>query len=388
MKVVLGVDAVRYPITGIGRYVYELATCLSHLQTNEVYFLAGRQVSTNPPLLIGPKHTSNFGKVLLGSVKRSVRSRHLLKLYSFFQETSQSFALSSYKGAVFHGPNYYLPKHDGPCVSTFHDLSVFKHPEFHPQARVKFMEQELPKALKRADLLITDSVFTQKELIAFSGFSASKVISIPLATSTEFTPRDQVSCAEVLSRFQLTYKGYLLYAGTIEPRKNLINLLDAYEKMPVRLRNKFPLVIAGFGGWSNKDILKRINRAVTGGWLKHLGFVSSDMLPFLFAGAKTFAFPSVYEGFGLPVLEAIASGTPVVCSNSSSLPEVAGGCALMCDPGDVDSLSQLLVQSIEDDQWRATAIANGLIHASKYSWQETTSKTMEVYKLAFTAWSQ
>jgi alpha-1,3-rhamnosyl/mannosyltransferase len=250
------------------------------------------------------------------------------------------------------------------------------------------MEQELPNALKRADLLITDSEFTKQELIKFSGFSSSKVLSIPLAASSEFEPRDQAKCAEVLSRFQLTYKGYLLYAGTIEPRKNLITLLDAFEKIPFRLRHEFPLVIAGFSGWSNEQILKRINRGVDAGWVKYLGFVPSDELPVLFAGAKTFIFPSVYEGFGLPVLEAIASGTPVVCSNSSSLPEVAGGCALMCDPGDIDSLSQLLVQSIEDEQWRATAIENVLIHASKFSWQETASKTMEAYKLAYSSWTQ
>ena len=132
---------------------------------------------------------------------------------------------------------------------------------------------------------------------------------------------------------------------------------------------RWPLVLAGYHGWQSETLHKRIQDAVTAGWARYLGYVANEDLPILFAGARLFVFPSHYEGFGLPVLEAMASGVPVVCSNSSSLPEVTGGAALMCDALDVHKLNQLIVVGLEDESWRVGAVTKGLAQSSKFSWE-------------------
>jgi alpha-1,3-rhamnosyl/mannosyltransferase len=246
------------------------------------------------------------------------------------------------------------------------------------------MARELPKALKSADIIITDSSYTRVEVIEYSGFDPSRVLAIPLAASEEFQTRTQSDCQETLHRFRLSYQGYVLYAGTVEPRKNLMALLDAYESLPANLRQNTPLVVAGYKGWRSDDVHERLEKAHASGWAKYLGFVSASDLPILFSAAKTFVYPSVYEGFGLPVLEALASGVPVVCSNTTSLPEVAGDAALMCEHADVDTLAQLIIKSLEDQEWRQTAIRQGLQQAATFSWQKTVDKTLAAYKLAAT----
>ena len=383
MEVVLGVDAIKYPLTGIGRYAYELAKGLQFSSDIEkLYFLKGMQIQTNLELNEATPNTEAGGK--LNNKFRSLMGSFypILMAYQFSLSWRQEKALKPYKNKIFHGPSYYLPKHDGPCVSTFHDLSIFKYPAFHPQARHAYMAKELPKALKRADVIITDSSCTRAEVIEYSGFDSSKVLAIPLAASEEFHARTENECLETLSKFQLSYQGYVLYAGTVEPRKNLMSLLDAYETLPSSLRQNIPLVVAGYKGWRSEDVHERLKKAHASGWAKYLGFVSAKELPILFSGAKAFVYPSIYEGFGLPVLEALASAVPVVCSNASSLPEVAGDAALMCDHADVNVLAQLIIKSLEDEEWRLIAIRQGLQQAATFSWQKTVDKTMDAYKLA------
>jgi glycosyltransferase involved in cell wall biosynthesis len=384
MKVILGIDAIKYPLTGIGRYVYELAKGLQSRTSNEnLYFLKNRKLITNSDVdfissEIKVNKFKNKIQILLGSITP------ILIAYQFLQDLQQAKTLKPYKYAVYHGPNFYLPNHEGPCVSTFHDLSIFKYPNFHPKARCNYMARELSKALKRADVILTDSQYTRNEVIEYSGFDPSRVLAIQLAASEEFKPRTEIECQETLSKFQLNYQGYILYAGTVEPRKNLMALLDAYEALPAKLRQRIPLVVAGYKGWRSEDVHERLEKAHAAGWAKYLGFVSAQDLPILFSAAKTFVYPSVYEGFGLPVLEALASGVPVVCSDASSLPEVAGEAALLCEHADVNTLTQLIIKSFEDQEWRQTAIRLGLQQAATFSWQKTVDKTIDAYKLAAT----
>jgi alpha-1,3-rhamnosyl/mannosyltransferase len=174
--------------------------------------------------------------------------------------------------------------------------------------------------------------------------------------------------------------GYSLFVGTIEPRKNIETLLDAYSRLPLELRKRWPLVLTGYHGWRNESIHQRLESAKREGWAFYLGFVPSEDLPLLFAGARLFTFPSLYEGFGLPVLEAMSSGVPVVCSNSSSLPEVAGDAALMCDAKDTETLTDLIRRGLEDDAWRASAVEQGLLHAAGFSWERCALETLQVYQ--------
>jgi alpha-1,3-rhamnosyl/mannosyltransferase len=257
---------------------------------------------------------------------------------------------------------------------------MFTHTQYHPPERVRYMQRELNLTLQRASMLITDSEYTRQELASYFGYPLDKISTISLACSSNFCPREAAGSVSVLTRLGLLHGGYTLYAGTIEPRKNIEALLDAYSTLPDAIRQRWPLVLAGYHGWQSEQLHERINAAANAGWARYLGYVADEDLPYLFSGAHLFFFPSHYEGFGLPVLEAMASGIPVVCSNASSLPEVVGGAALMFDPEDVEALRQLMLIGLEDKVWRETAKEKGLIRASTFSWQRCAKETVAVYR--------
>ncbi|AGQ30316.1 glycosyl transferase family 1 [Serratia liquefaciens ATCC 27592] len=242
------------------------------------------------------------------------------------------------------------------------------------------MQKELLLTIKRASILITDSEFTRRELAAYFNLPLNKVYAAQLASSGEFYPREPEEISRVLSPLSLKINQYCLFTGSIEPRKNIETLLDAYKRLPLALRLDVPLVISGFKGWSSERLHQRFERGQREGWLRYLGYTKSADLPFLFAGARSFLFPSLYEGFGLPVLEAMASGVPVVCSDSASLPEVVGDCALMCAAMDIETLSELIQKSIEDEVWREKARTKGINRAKHFSWQRCAQETILAYQ--------
>ena len=232
----------------------------------------------------------------------------------------------------------------------------------------------------RADALITDSEFTRQELASYFSWPIERIHTVPLASSPEFYPRPAEAINATLAKHGLQANGYTLFVGTIEPRKNIETLLAAYSRLPLSLRTRWPLILTGYHGWRSDAIHQKLESARREGWAHYLGFVPSGDLPLLFSGARLFAFPSLYEGFGLPVLEAMSSGVPVVCSNSSSLPEVAGDAALMCAPMDDIELTRLLQIGLTDNTWRQAAITKGLRHAESFSWERCARETLQVYR--------
>lgn len=242
------------------------------------------------------------------------------------------------------------------------------------------MQKELLLALRRGDAFITDSQYNRQEMASYFSISPEKIHAVPLAASEEFRPRAPETLVTPLERYGLQPGQYSLYVGTIEPRKNLMNLLAAYKALPQQVRQRWPLVLAGYAGWRSEDIHRSIEKATREGWARYLGFVDAIDLPLLFAGARLFCFPSLYEGFGLPVLEAMKSGVPVVCSNSSSLPEVAGDATLMSDPQDIDQLNFLIHKGLEDETWRSKAVMAGMHRAQTFSWRSCAVETQQVYR--------
>lgn len=375
MKVILSVEPVRFPLTGIGRYTQELARSLEKSpDISDLRFFAGRRfLEAIPP----PSSSAGGGYGL----KRVMQRSHLAtEAYRLLMPLLKRQALKGCADYLYHGPNFFIPPFPGRSVATFHDLSPFTWADCHPGERVRFMQKEMHKTLTRASGLITDSEYTRREVAEYFAWPLDRIHAVPLASSSDFRPRVASELSEVLHRHGLQPGGYSLYVGTIEPRKNIVTLLDAYERLPVALRRRWPLILSGYKGWRSEEIHGRIEDAQRAGWARYLGFVPGEDLPLLFAGARLFAFPSLYEGFGLPVLEALSSGVPVVCSNSSSLPEVAGEAALMSEPLDVDAFTANLQRGLEDDAWRTMAIASGLRHAASFSWERCARQTIEVYR--------
>jgi len=379
MKVILSIDPVRFPLTGIGRYTYELAQSLKTLSEIEQLrtFSGSHFVDDLPSPAVSATSTAAFATDFRQMI---LKSRVATDLYRSASAFKKSYALRGHADYIFHGTNFYLPSFDGPSVCTFHDLSIFTWPHCHPPERVRYMRKEIELTLKRADMLITDSEFTRQEIVSYFGWPLEKIRAVPLASSSDFRPRDADELMPALSKYGLVFGAYCLFVGTIEPRKNLETLLDAYSMLALSVRKRWPLVLIGYRGWKSEALHVRIAAAVADGWVRYLGFVEAYNLPLIYAGARLFIFPSLYEGFGLPVLEAMASGIPVVCSNASTLPEVAGDAAAMCEPQDVDALCQLIAGGLEDDGWREEARSKGLLHAASFSWPRCAQETAAVYR--------
>lgn len=371
MRVVLSVDALTPVLTGIGRYTWELTTGLPNLLGADKvrYFHQGRWVQ-DPALLT---------QTVQPLSKNKKQTRRGLKISSprWFRELRLKWAC---RGEVFHGTNYYLPPCTDIGIVTVHDLSVFKFPETHPAARLRKFEREFGDTIARAAHLITDSEAIRQEVAEFLAWPADKITTVPLGVSAAFFPRPEEALAPCMRKYGLTGDGYVLCVSTLEPRKKIENLLQAYQSLPQVLRSRFPVILAGSAGWLSDSLHEKIDKYTRQGWLRYLGFVPEADLPALYAGARLFALPSSYEGFGLPVLEAMASGTPVVTSNRSSLPEITQGAALLGDPDDVGELRELITKGLSDDAWRSAARSMGLAVAQEYSWERCIRQTISVYE--------
>lgn len=375
LNVIFSTDCIKYPLTGIGRYAFELAKQLeSRNDQLSLTYLHG--ISIRKKLAVA-EESSKAAQSIKQQVKKS---KIASEVYRLTVPYAKSLVLRKFKKQIFHSPNYYLPPRIKCSVATIHDLSVFHWPQFHPAGRVMLLQKELINSVKSANALITDSHFTKKEVVDFFGLEKNKVVVAPLACNADFHQRNESEVQLILNKYNLRWKSYFLYTGTIEPRKNILTLLKAYDSLSAIKKKNFPLVISGYNGWDNEELFRLFRKGQNEGWLKYLGFVPGNDLPALYSAANSFVFPSIYEGFGLPVLEAMASGTPVICSNVSSLPEVVGNAALTHDPQDVDNLSYYLRMMIEDIDKRQLMIDSGLARAKQFTWSLCADKTIEAYK--------
>jgi len=357
------VDALEPSLTGIGRYTWELARRIGNYPgIDQVrYFRSGRWIE-DPSLMIKA-----------GTKKQKT----LLKLPQFAKYWYLKRACSD---QLFHAPNYFLPPYVDNGIATVHDLSVLKFPETHPIERVRQFEKSFSQTLKKASHLITDTETVRKEIIEYLAWPSEKITAVHLGVSEQFIPRTSSEISPILQRYGLNAGHYCLCVSTIEPRKKIDRLLEAYARLPGSLLKFYPLVLAGGKGWQNEHLHKMVEIGINAGWLHYLGFVPDQDLPALYAGAKLFVYPSIYEGFGLPVVEAMASGVPVITSNCSCLPEIASGAAKLVNPDDAIELSEMIESSLNDDDWKMQAVAKGLDVAVRYNWDRCISRTVEVYK--------
>ncbi|WP_337022322.1 MULTISPECIES: glycosyltransferase family 4 protein [unclassified Pantoea] len=375
LNIVFSTDCIKYPLTGIGRYAFELAIQLQQRKDElSLTYLHGTQFKDS--LVVASESVQS-----VQSIKRTLqKSRAASEVYRLIYPFLKSRALKKFRNSIFHSPNYYLPPNVDHCVATFHDLSVFHWPQFHPAGRVHLMQKELRHTVKRAAMLITDSHYTKEELMEYFSLDENRISVAPLACNEQFYPRTEEQARTVLENYRLNWRRFFLYTGTIEPRKNILTLLRAYDRLPLTEKSKFPLVISGYKGWENEELFRLFDKGEREGWLRYLGFVPGKDLPVLFSAANCFLFPSIYEGFGLPVLEAMTSGTPVICSNATSLPEVAGDAALMHEPEDIDMLVHYMQMMIEDISARDRMMQSGLAQSQQFSWSLCADKTIEAYE--------
>lgn len=263
-------------------------------------------------------------------------------------------------------------------IVTVHDLVCMKHPELLiiSKDRVKI----IIKTIQNADLILTISKNTQKDIIELLDIDKKKIVVIHLGIDPIFeTKIDQQSIKKTLERYRITFP-YYLYVGNIDPRKNLRRLITAYGKFVKKKRDKGKLLLIGYRTSRGAEELSIIDDLNLQERVIYLGYVPRADLPLLYAGAKIFIFPSIYEGFGFPVLEAMSCGVPVITSNTSSLPEIAGDSAYFVVPDSVDSIVEALDAVDSNEDLRLEMINKGLKRAKLFQWQYTASKTVDCYR--------
>jgi glycosyltransferase involved in cell wall biosynthesis len=263
-----------------------------------------------------------------------------------------------------------------PSVVTVYDLSFIHYPQVLSAARRLYLRLFTGLACRRARRVITISQSTAQDIARTLGIPAGKIdLAAPGYDPAMFHPLS-VEAIAAFRRQKGLPERFWLFIGTLEPRKNLLTLLEAYAALSPEER--LPLIIGGGKGWDYDPIFETVARYRLN--VQFPGFIASDELPFWYNCAEAFVFPSVFEGFGLPVLEAMACGTPVIVSDASSLPEVAGTAGLCVPPRDVEAWTVALHRAANDDQWRQSACERGYAEASRYSWAETAKQTVESYR--------
>lgn len=381
MRILLNIAPLRPPLTGIGRYTWELLQGMrQHPDIDEVVTFADG-VPAEPEHIIGSmtdKPVTARARPVIKRWAQRIPSSHAL--YAHWCDLRFRRWMDDYRDAVYHEPNYLLRPFPGACVTAVHDLSYLHYPDFHPPQRIRLMQAQLPRTLQRADHILTLSDFIRQELIDLLGIDPRRITTTPLAAAGSFQPYERQHTQSVLSQYNLHHDGYLLSVATLEPRKNLLALTDSYCALPAELRRQYPLVLVGSLGWQLELFQARLKQQLSRGEIRHLGYIPENELPLIYAGARGFACTSVYEGFGLPVLEAMACGVPVLSSDRSSLPEVVGDAGLLIDPDQHDQLVTGLEQLLTDETFRQRSRERGLARARQFSWTRFINKVVSVYR--------
>lgn len=387
MKLLLNTESLVPPLTGVGNYTLNLLRELQGLAAIEQIdcFTGSALVAATEVLAASRDEVAGAGQRAGGEapgarLRKLVRGLPLAyRAHTVLRNVCFRLLTHARQDLLYHEPNFILKDYEGPCVTTIHDLSFVHFPHLHPPERVAWLSRELPRTLSRADFVITDSEVVRRELIDQFGVPAERVRAIYLGADERFFPRTAEQTQAVLARHGLRHGRYVAFVGTIEPRKGVDRLLAAWMQVPVSLRRVCPLVIAGASGWRNDELMANIQTLQASGEIRYLRFVSAADLPFLYAGAAAFVYPSLYEGFGLPVLEAMASGTPVICTAGTSMAEFAGGAAMLFEANDVAGLATNLHELLEHEPLRQHLIFQGLEQARLFSWSRCARETLEVY---------
>ena len=355
--------------TGVGYYTEHL---LQHLAAeversgDELIVISNKPIDTAKPL---PKHVRVYGA-------------RQFPLRIGWMQLLASRVLRDLQPDVAHFTNGMIPPASPvPTVVTVHDMSLRLHPRCHPLRRLIINRPLISVAIRTASSIVTVSESARHDLLQLYPTDPDRIAVVHEAAAPGFERILDTERLEAVRRRYALPNPFMLYVGTIEPRKNLVRLMQAFGSAR-KQGMRHELVCAGPYGWSSRPLSAMIDRLGIRDVVHFMGYVPVADLPCIYNLAEMFAFPSVYEGFGLPVVEAMACGTPVITSNTSSLAEIATGAAETVDPYDVDALAAAMLRLARDANWRAELSARGLERARRFSWNRTAREMLTVYREA------
>jgi len=368
MKIVINTIPLFSPLAGVGHYIYNLLIEFQRLRPDVTYTFYYGYFSKKLKVY-REEEAKVFYRLKEWAKESPVVSPHARKLKHILAR------INLRKYDLYFEPNFIpLPIRSKKIVATVHDFSFHLHPEWHPRERIEYFSGNFFKRIEKADLIITGSRYIEKEAFDLFNGKDLRIVTIHYGYDHALFHPNKKAGEEKAS----PSGHYILFVGSIEPRKNLLGLLKAYLLLPEYLKKGFQLLITGSKGWGNQEIVERMEQLK--GRVHYLGYLTNEELAALYRGASCLVFPSFYEGFGLPPLEAMACGCPVIVSNVASLPEVCGDAGYYVDPYDVESIAEGIYQVLTDESLRQSLIQKGLERAKLFSWEKAAKEHLNVFE--------
>ncbi|MDJ0511037.1 MAG: glycosyltransferase family 1 protein [Crocosphaera sp.] len=380
-KVCIDATPIRGNLTGIGVYTLNLINALYKLQETENFIL---DIYFHPSLKNWLKRNLSTPNLLtaypqVSSLPIPVSLANLLAKYSPF--ILPYFEKYLNQPDIIQGTDHYVfPYKKAVKIMTIHDLTFVKYPQYSTKIVKGYLER-IKRCLIWTDAIITFAENTKQDIVELLNIDPNIIYVTPQASryySNYLKPQLLYDHRDVIDYY--LYKPYFLFVSTLEPRKNIVNLIEAFEYLKQNYNLPHQLILIGKKGWNYQDILDKIELSHFKEDIQHLDYVSDELVAIFYSQAEAFIYPSFYEGFGLPVLEAMTLGAPVITSYSSSLPEVAGDAALYIDPNNYYELAQIMLKVVDNSTLRKEMIHKGKIQADKFSWERTAKATLDVYK--------
>lgn len=359
--------------SGTGRYTTELLKQLVTIDSQNEY---GVIIHEDSPLCEALEPAPNVR--LIHQPRRSRLSR------IFWEQRKLPRVIAEAAFDVFHAPAFVLPGHSSArMVATIHDLVFMRYPETFGYMRRNYFHWAIPRSAYAATRVIADSAATGRDLRDLLQLPEDRVRVVPLGVGPEFfEPPDESAVEEVRAELQLPER-YILTVGTVEPRKNLPRLMEAYAIVKRRMRRDYPaLVLVGRKGWKYGEVFSQMIDLDLRGDVIWTDFLSDELVRAVYAHATLFAYVSLHEGFGLPLLEAMAAGAPVVASNCSSMPEVVGDVGGLADPMDPEAIAEAMIEMLSNEERRLDLAEKSRERAAQFTWENTARRTLEVYREA------
>ena len=363
----IGIDGIPLatPKTGIGHYTFELAHSLAEIAPEDEFEIIA-PVALNTP----PTHLPNI-RTVLGRTGALRKRWWTIGLPLHVLEN---------RLPLFHGTNYMIPLWQR-CLTivTIHDLSLLLHSDTHREDLVRRAKKRLPTMTRIASHILTDSEAVKKEICEHLAVNPERITAVPLAARRMFSPVPLDKTLETRSRLGVE-DDFILFVGTVEPRKNLITLVRAFDELIRTTELRPQLVVAGQKGWLSEDLYAYVEQSELKNRILFTGYVTDADLASLYSSCKVSVYPSLYEGFGLPPLEAMACGAPVITSRIPVIMETASGAARLVAPTDLQELTAALVEMLSDPKAREHYASVGRQRASEFTWERVAQQTLEVYR--------